>query len=323
MKTSLFRHIPIGRSAFSDLTILILAFASVSTLRAGQEPHGHSTAVAHTHIGINPTWRPADWSQPHAGAIDLDPTDNDKLWLFSMPPLHPAATPGWPQWQHANGGTFLVLAPVHENGERITKPGDPTKTLYTCDFLYSKEEGYGDPRGTEHLGGWSSAFGPQAAWNLESTAAHVPPAWDIHLRRERISANLEEDDFFALRPDDTPTLQKNGDLHRLPKRYLADDQAWGIHDHMGFYFWLDETDEEVHVVLSAHDAGGLYRRSADFVMRFAKTVMQPIPGDINGDGIVDLEDLKIVIENWGKSGRYSGAEHEPHDHNHGEDEHKG
>jgi hypothetical protein len=276
--------------------------------------HGHGDAVAHTHIGINPTWRPSDWSRPDEGAIDLDPTDNNKLWLFSMPPLHPAATPGWPHWQQANGSTFLVLTPVLEEGHPIAKPSDPNKVLFTCDFLYDKEDGYGDPHGAEHLDGWSSAFGPQGAWNLQSTDAKTVPAWDIYVRRERISANLEEDDFFALQPDDTPAMQKNGDLYPLEKRYLVEEGAWGIHDHMGFYFWLDDADEEVSIVLSAHDAGGMYQRSADFTMRFAKTVIQPIPGDLNGDGTVDIHDLEILVEHWGRSGIYHGGEHEPHDH---------
>ena len=40
---------------------------------------------------------------------------------------------------------------------------------------------------------------------------------------------------------------------------------------MEFFFWLDEEDEEVSVVLSAHDAGGVYQRSVNFVIRFATT----------------------------------------------------
>jgi hypothetical protein len=276
----------------------------------------HEHSVAHTHIGINPTWRPADWSNPGEGAIDLDPTDNDKLWLFSMPPTHEAATPGWPNWQHVNGDTFLVLSPVLEEGEHIAKSGDPNKVLYTCGFTYSKAQGYGDPHGAEHLDGVSSAFGPQGAWNLESIDADTAPAWDIYLRRERTSANLDEDDFLMLLPDDTPVLERNGDTHFLQKGWLADENAWGIHAHLGFYFWLDDSDEEVHIVLSAHDAGGQYQRSADFVIRFAKTVIRPVPGDINGDGVVDLEDLKILVESWGRTGFYSCEATDLHDHDH-------
>jgi hypothetical protein len=290
--------------------------AAVSPVTRGQEghAHGHGDAVAHVHIGVNPTWRPADWSRPAEGAMDSDPTDDHKLWLFSMPPTHAGATPGWPAWQHANGNTFLVLTPVLEDGDRIAKPGDPNKTLYACDFLYGKEEGYGDPHGVEHLDGWGSAFGPQGAWNLESVDANTVPAWDIYLRRERVSGNLDEDDFLMLLSDDTPVLTADGSVHFLAKRWLADENAWGIHAHAGFYFWLDETDDEVHVVLSAHDAGGQYQRSADVTVRFARRVRGPIPGDLNDDGMVDLADLKILIENWGRSGLYDGESHEPHEH---------
>jgi len=304
------------------ITIFVLAAAAVPATISGEEAHGHGAAVAHVHVGVNPTWRPADWSRPNEGAVDLDPTDNSKLWLFSMPPLHPAATPGWPNWQHANGATFLALTEVLEEGKPLTKPGDPNKVLYTCDFLYSREKGYGDRHGAEHLDGWSSAFGPQGAWNLAGTDPSTVPVWDILVRRERISANLQEDDFFTLRHDDTPALQKDGDVYPLEKAYLAQEQAWGIHDHMGFYFWLDEGDEEVSIVLSAHDLGGLYQRSADDVIRFAKTVIQPIPGDLNSDGIVDLEDLKVLIENWGRIGIYSSAAEEPHDRGHDHDDHE-
>ncbi len=288
----------------------------------GQEGHvhGHDDAVAHTHVGINPTWRPADWSHPGEEAVDLDPTDNNKLWLFSMPPAHEAATPGWPNWQHANGGTFLVLSPVLEEDECITKPGDPNKVLYTCHFTYRKDGGYGDPHGAEHLDGVSSAFGPRGAWNLESLDANTVPAWDIYLRRERVSSNLGQDDFLMLLPDDTPALEVDGDTHFLHKTWLADENAWGIHDHLGFYFWLDRTDEDVYVVLSAHDASGLYGRSADFVIHFAKTVIQPVLGDLNSDGVVDPKDLDLLNANMGHSGLYNGEQSQVHEHDHDEHE---
>ena len=276
-------------------------------------------AFAHTHIGKNPTWRPASWDNPSEGAIDLDPTDDDKLWFFSVPPNSSAATPGWPHWEQSNGMPFLVLTPVMDTGEYITKPGDPNKQLYACRFTYSKADGYGDPNGFQHLDGWHSAHGPQGAWDLESVDANIVPAWDIYIRRERVSDNLDEEDFFTLLPNDTAALDKDGDIYFLDKRWLPDKNAWGIHEHMGFYFWLDEEDEEVSVVLSAHDGGGIYRRSADFVMRFAKTVHEPVPGDLNGDGIVDFHDLEILIEHWGQSGVYRGEEHEPHEHDYDHD----
>jgi len=276
--------------------------------------HGDECNVAHTHIGINPTWRPADWNRPAEGSVDRDPTDDNKLWFFSLPPVHDCATPGWPNWEQANGNTFLVLAPVYEEGERIGKPSDPNKTLYASSFLYSKAGGYGDPNGLEHLDGWHSAFGPQGAWNLESIDANTVPAWDIYLQREGVSSNLDEDDFLMLLPDDTPVLENNGDTYLLEKEWLDDKSAWGIHSHMGFYFWLDDTDEDVYVVLSAHDAGGRYERSADFVIHFAKTVVQPIPGDLNNDGVVDIEDLTILIDHWGTRSIYTGQEAEVHDH---------
>lgn len=275
--------------------------------------------LAHTHIGVNPTWRPADWSRPGEGAVDPDPTDDNKLWFFSLPPVHPCGTPGWPNWQQSSGSAFLVLTPLLDAGEPVVKPGEPHKVLHTVSFTYSKAGGYGDPNGLQHLDGWHSAHGPQGAWNLESVDESAVPAWDIYLRRERVSPNLDEDDFFGLLPDDTAALEENGAVHSLEKRWLADKSAWGMHEHMGFYFWLDADDEEVYVVLSAHDAGGLYQRSADFVIRFAKTVIQPIPGDINGDGVVDIHDLEILVEHWGRSGVYHGDETDPHDHDHDHD----
>jgi hypothetical protein len=299
-----------GKRASIIIVIFVLCFSNNAVA---------DHAFAHAHIGKNPTWRPVDWEHPSEGAVDLDPTDDNKLWFFSVPPNSSAATPGWPNWEQSNGMPFLVLTPVLDTGEHITKPGDPNKQLYACRFTYSKANGYGDPNGFQHLDGWHSAHGPQGAWDLESVDANTVPAWDIYIRRERVSNNLDEDDFFTLLPDDTPAMQNNDDVYFLDKQWLADKNAWGIHEHMGFYFWLDEDDEEVYVVLSAHDAGGLYRRSADFVMRFAKTVYQPVPGDLNGDGIVDFHDLEILIEHWGQSGLYSGEDHEPHEHDHDHD----
>jgi hypothetical protein len=276
-------------------------------------------SVAHTHIGVNPTWRPADWSHPGEGAYDPDPTDNNQLWFFSLPPIHPSATPGWPNWTQSNGSPFLVLTPLLEGDTYIFKPGDPNKVLYVCSFTYTKSGGYRDPNGLQHLDGWHSAHGPQGAWDLESIDANTAPPWDSYIRRQTVSANLEEDDFFMLLPNDTPVLENNGDVYALTKRWLADMNAWGMHEHMCFYFWLDASDEAVSVALSAHDAGGLYQRSADTTFIFARTVIQPIAGDLNGDGIVDEEDIDILMDHWGQSGIYRGDEHEPDDHDHDHD----
>jgi len=269
---------------------------------------------AHTHIGINPTWRPADWNSPGQGYIDSDPTDNNKLWFFSLPPIHASATPGWPNWEFANGNTFLVLSPVKEEEQYITKPGDSTKKLYKCNFTYTKAKGYGDANGLDHIDGWHSAHGPQGAWNLESIDANTIPAWDIYIKREGISKNLLEDDFFTLLHDDSSMLVNNGDEYYLEKNWLEDYNAWGIHEHMGFYFWLDDEDEDVYIVVSANDASGMYQRSADFTIHFAKTIYQPVTGDLNNDSIVDVNDFAIFIENWGKSGILSGENITPHEH---------
>ncbi|MBN1973862.1 MAG: hypothetical protein JW787_09510 [Sedimentisphaerales bacterium] len=298
--------------------ILIYAIISILSLFISKSVRAECTA-AHTHIGINPTWRPADWNNPGQEHIDSDPTDNNKLWFFSLPPIHDSATPGWPNWEHANGNTFLALTLVKEEGEFITKPSDTSKKLYTCSFTYSKAEGYGDPNGPDHINGWHSAHGPQGAWNLESIDANTIPAWDIYIKRERTSENLLEDDFFTLLHDDSAAWENNGDMYSLGKRWLSDFEAWGIHEHMGFYFWLDDEDEDIYIVFSAHDNGGLYQRSADFTIHFAKTVYQPVAGDLNGDSIVDINDFEIMIENWGKSGIYKGEDAEHHDHDHDEE----
>ena len=86
-------------------------------LSAGARATRAAHSVAHTHIGVNPTWRPADWSQPAEGAIDPDPTDDNQLWFFSMPATSAGATPGWPNWEQTNGCPFLVLTPVKEGEE--------------------------------------------------------------------------------------------------------------------------------------------------------------------------------------------------------------
>jgi hypothetical protein len=313
---------PKGKEVFKPMhtkgvgIIIVIFVLGLSNITLAECP------VAHTHIGRNPTWRPADWAHPGDGSVDLDPTDDNKLWFFSLPPVHECATPGWPNWAHENGNTFLVLTPVKEGEEPIVKPDDPNKELYTCSFMYSKENGYGDPNGLQHLDGWHSAHGPQGAWNLESVDANTVPAWEIYIQRERLSDNLDEDDFFTLLPDDTPKLEKNGDVYFLEKQWLADKNAWGMHEHMGFYFWLGENEEEVYVVLSAHDAGGMYQRSADYVIRFAKTVYEPILGDLNNDGVVDVDDFDIFIEHWGQSGVYHGDDQEPYNHDH-EEGHEG
>ena len=276
--------------------------------------------TAHTHIGINPTWRPADWNNPGEGYIDSDPTDNNKLWFFSVPPIHPCATPNWPNWEHKNGNTFLLLSPIKEDEQYITKPNDPNKILYTCNFPYTKDGGYGDANGLDHIDGWHSAHGPQGAWNLESTDANTLPAWDIYIKRERISDNLLQDDFFTLLHDDSAALNSDGDIYYLEKSWLEDYNAWGIHEHMGFYFWLDDNDEEVYVVVSANDTSGTYQRSADYTIYFAKTVYQPVTGDLNNDSIVDIHDFEIILDNFGKSGIYSGEDAEHHDHDHDHEE---
>ncbi len=277
--------------------------------------------LAHTHIGINPTWRPVDWTNPEVAALDPDPTDNNQLWLFSLPPVHPSATPGWPAWQQVDGGTFLLLSPVLDQGQSIVKPDGAGKVLYTCSFMYSKLAGYGDEHGLQHLDGWHSAYGPQGAWNLQGTDANTVPPWDLFIQRVRTSDNLEADDFFGLLPDDSPALEADGDTLVLTTRWLSDENAWGLHEHMGFYFWLDAADEDVSVTLAVHDAAGLYRRSADTVFRFARQVCVPVPGDLNGDCVVDIHDLQIVIEHFAISGLVQGQDmYHDHDHDHDHEE---
>ncbi len=261
---------------------------------------------AHTHIGINPTWQP-DWSSPgDAGkSIDTDPTDNNKLWFFSLPPVHATApTPGWPRWEHENGNTFLLITPYLDGGQRVSKGDGSDKELWVCNFHYSKAEGYnGSAPGRVHIDGWHSAHGPQGKWNLESIDEAIVPDWDIYIRRQ--SSSIDEDDFFMMLSDYTPVLTSDGDIYRLEKSWLADKNAWGFHIHMGFYFWLaPDFDEEVSVTFSAFDAGGMYERSADFTMKFAKEICVPQQGDLNNDCLVDLADLAMLAANWLKDTSY-------------------
>lgn len=231
--------------------------------------------LAHTHIGINPTWRP-DWSDPGNASLatDSDLTDDNKLWFSSLPPVHAKApTPGWPNWEQANGDVFLQLVPVLESGNPIMKGDTSGKQLWTCQFMYSQSGGYGDPAGVQHLDGWHSAHGPQGKWNLESIDQSITPVWDIYLERE--STSVAEDDFFMLLPNDTAVLTADGDAYRLSKEWLYDKNAWGIHKHMGFYFWLTpDIGREVTATFSAYDAGGMYSASDNFDLTFV-TVPEP------------------------------------------------
>lgn len=261
---------------------------------------------AHTHIGINPTWRPASWDTPAVGSVDPDPTDDSQLWFFSLPPVHACATPGWPDWTQTDGSPFLLLSPVVEEEEYVTKTDDPNKILYTCNFQYSADGGYFAEDGLDHINGWHSGHGPQGAWNLESVDANTEPTWDLYLERVGVSDNLDEDDFFFLLSDDSAVMEANGDTYDLEKSWLSDNDAWGLHVHMGYYFWLDDSDDEVSVTVAVHDASGQYTRSADTTIAFAKEVIIPTTGDVNGDGVVDVNDVDIVEANLGASGIVSG-----------------
>ena len=261
--------------------------------------------IAHSHIAVNPTWRP-DWSAPGDAtlATDTDPTDDNKLWIFSMPPLHDVApTPGWPNWENADGGVFLLLNPLIDAGEAIYKGDGSGKQLWTCEFLYSKEGGYSETEGVDHLDGWHSAEGPQGKWDLDTGAEGVEPAWDIQLLR--ISTSLPEDDFFMLLPDDTAILTNDGDTYAFGKEWADDEGIWEIHAHMHFAFWLpSDFDGEVDVTVALDDAGGVYQRSSDFTFRFASSVCVPQSGDLNNDCKVNLADMAILADNWLGSGIY-------------------
>lgn len=261
--------------------------------------------IAHSHIGVNPTWMP-DWSDPADASLatDTDPTDDNKLWIFPLPPVHGAApTPGWPQWENADGGVFLVLNPLLDAGEEIFKDDGSGKQLWTCSFYYSKEGGYSDSEGVEHLDGWHSADGPQGVWNLANGTEQAPPAWDIYLLR--VSTSLPEDDFFMLLEDDTVILASDGDSYQFGKEWAEDEGIWEIHSHMHFAFWLpSDFDGEVDVTVALYDAGGMYDRSSDFTFRFATSVCVPQDGDLNNDCKVNLADLAIMANNWLNTGIY-------------------
>ncbi len=255
------------------LCLSVLLCLAVWPVLSIADTGGHS--VAHTHIGINPSWQP-DWSDPgnSALAVDTDSTDDNQLWFFSVPPVHPvAATPGWPNWGVSGETPFLHLTPVLEADEVILKGDGSGKMLWTCDFLYSQDGGYGDAAGYDHLDGWHSAFGPQGVWNLDGGTIDQAPGWAIYLKRE--STSVEESDFMALLPDDTAVLTSDGSEVLLEQEWLADEGAWGIHEHMGFYFWLTpEVGQEVSVTFTAYDGSGLYAASDPYTMNFV-TVPEP------------------------------------------------
>ena len=252
------------------VTRTLLVFMAILAVGLSTASASAQHAFAHTHIGINPTWRP-DWSDPGNPdlATDPDSSDDNQLWFFSVPPIHPVApTPNWPYWGSVDDPFLRVIQETSPTGDPIQKPGDPTKSLYTCRFTWSKENGYDDPAGYQHLDGWHSADGPQGVWNLAGGDAANEPDWDIYLQRE--STSLPEDDFFMLLPDDTPILTADDSTYQLGKEWSTDEQIWEIHSHMSFNFWLsdEQVGELVTATLSAYDAGGMYSAADRYTFVF-------------------------------------------------------
>lgn len=255
--------------------------------------------LAHTHIGVNPTWRP-DWNDPGNPdlATDPDPTDDNQLWFFALPPIHPSApTPGWPAWGNPADPPFLRLVQETDPlGDPIPKPGEPNKALYVCRFMYGPD-GYGDSGGLQHLDGWHSAHGPQGAWNLASGDEPTEPKWDIGIQRQSTSL-ADPTDFFMVRPDDALVLGADGDRYRFAdhgeKMWLPDMNAWGMHSHMAFHFWLEDPQpgDDFGVTFTVFDDGGLYRPSDPFTFRFAV----PEPGSL---GLLAMAGLFITTRQRG------------------------
>ena len=257
---------------------LITTLVAAAVLVTGTGRVGADCPSAHTHIGKNPTWRP-DWSDPVDSdlATDPDDTDDNQLWFFSVSPVHPVApTPGWPEWGEPADDPFLWLVPeTDEFGDPVGPNGDGNY-LYVCRFGYHRDWGHSSPPGPgslQHLDGWHSAHGPQGVWNLESISQESLPDWSIFLRRE--DASVTGDDFFMLLPNDQPVLTSNGSTYHLEKQWLEDQNAWGVHEHMGFCFWLPEYDPqalpvEPWVEFTAHDAGQVYDSSDVFRLRFVQ-----------------------------------------------------
>ena len=264
--------------------VIVLALSMLTTTFLTPQPALADCPLAHTHIGVNPTWRP-DWNDPGnpAGATDTDETDDNQLWFFSIPPTHATApTPAWPNWGDPADTPFLQLVEETDaGGDPITKPGDASKTLYVCRFMYGPD-GYGDPDGVQHLDGWHSAEGPQGVWDLAIGDELNEPVWDIGIRREGTSMS-DPTDFFMLLPDDSIVLGADSDAYKFSdygeKIWEADEGRWGIHSHMGFHFWLDDpqVDDVFTATFTAFDDGGLYTPSDPFTFRFAV----PEPGTLS------------------------------------------
>ena len=188
-------------------------------------------------------------------------------------------------------------------GEVYWKDNDPStgKIRWTCQFYYSVDGGYDadDPNAVEHLDGWHSAHGPQGVWNLESIDESTEPAWDIGIQRESTSLADATDFLMMRRTGDNPeTLLGDGDTYKFSdygeKLWLEDKEAWGIHSHMGFYFYLpDEVGQEVSVTFSAFDDGGLYTPSDAFELRF---VTIPEPATL---GLLALGAAFVLRRRWG------------------------